>query len=506
MPQEQPESVPLRTRILRIMGPALCLLILSTHFTEPGWLFPGLDSPQRNLVAILSLVISWWIGEVLPLAVTGILGCVLAAALQVGSIPSVFAPFVHPLIVLFFAVFLLARGMQNQQLDRALSIRILGHPAIVRSPFRILLAIGIISGCFSAFISNTATVAMAVPIVTGLFAGKMEDATADAARRRFQIGALLMLAYASTLGGLLTPIGTPPNAISLGYIASETSVQISFLRWFTLAAPVTLLPGPLLLVGLWWLYGRGPIPLDSLRSIETLDNPTVRRNRWVVFGVFCLCVGLWLTPDVARMFLDDDHPRAMLLRAALPLPVPPLIAVCLLFLWQPIAVALGQRDPQPLLEKHDLRTISWETLFLFGSGLALGGLTFDTGLAELWGESLTIGMGVESVWVLTAIGIALAIALSEATSNTASASVIVPLMIGFAASAGVSPIPPALGAALGASFGFMMPVSTPPNAIIYGTGNVPLPDMMKAGVLWDIAAFLAILATLRLLCPLLGLV
>lgn len=149
--------------------------------------------------------------------------------------------------------------------------------------------------------------------------------------------------------------------------------------------------------------------------------------------------------------------------------------------------------------------IDWGTILLFGGGLALGSLMFKTGVAEAIGTTLTGYLGVRSLWGLTGLSIALAIAISEAASNTASANMIIPVVIAIAQAAGVSPLPPAMGACLGASFGFMLPVSTPPNAIVYGSGLVPLPKMMRAGILLDIAGFVIIWGGLYILHQMLGL-
>ena len=150
--------------------------------------------------------------------------------------------------------------------------------------------------------------------------------------------------------------------------------------------------------------------------------------------------------------------------------------------------------------------IDWGTILLFGGGLALGSLMFKTGVAKEMGYSMVQILGVKTLWAITGLSIAMAIVLSEAASNTASANMIIPVVIAIAQAAGVSPLPPALGACLGASFGFMLPVSTPPNAIVYGSGLIPLPRMITAGILFDIIGFFLIWAGLFILCPLLGLV
>jgi sodium-dependent dicarboxylate transporter 2/3/5 len=165
------------------------------------------------------------------------------------------------------------------------------------------------------------------------------------------------------------------------------------------------------------------------------------------------------------------------------------------------------REGEFTLSWHDAQKIDWGTILLFGGGLALGSLMFDTGVAEAMGRSLTGPFldSSSSVWTLTAIAIALGIVLSEVTSNTASANMVVPVVIAICQGAGINPLPPALGAVLGASYGFMLPVSTPPNAIVYGSGLVPLSRMLRAGIIFDVIGFGIIFVGLRLLCPLLKL-
>jgi len=150
--------------------------------------------------------------------------------------------------------------------------------------------------------------------------------------------------------------------------------------------------------------------------------------------------------------------------------------------------------------------IDWGTILLFGGGLALGSMMFKTGVAGEMGDAIVRILGIKTLWGLTGLSIAMAILLSEAASNTASANMIIPVVIAIALAANVSPLPPALGACLGSSFGFMLPVSTPPNAIVYGSGMVPLPKMMTAGILFDVAGFFIIWAGLYIMCPVLGLI
>jgi len=221
-------------------------------------------------------------------------------------------------------------------------------------------------------------------------------------------------------------------------------------------------------------------------------------NALIAFGV---AIFLWVLPGVlAAPAFARLQPLANWLNARVPESIAALIAAILLFVL-PTNLAQGEFT----LTWPEAAKIDWGTILLFGGGLSLGTLMFDTGVARALGDAITSRTGASSLWALTALATAIGIFLSETTSNTAAANMVIPVAIALAQAAGVSPLPPALGACLGASFGFMLPVSTPPNAIAYGSGLVPIPRMIRAGVVFDVIGFVIILAGLRVLCPLLGL-
>ncbi len=214
---------------------------------------------------------------------------------------------------------------------------------------------------------------------------------------------------------------------------------------------------------------------------------------------FMTAVFLWTFPGMLTLVLGADHSLAVWFDDHLPEGVAALLAAGLLFV---LPVDLRRGDLT--LGWRDAARIDWGTILLFGGGLALGAQMFQTGLSEAIGEGFVELFEVHTLWGITAMAILVGIFTSELTSNTASATMVVPVMMAIAASAGVSPIPPALGACLGASFGFMLPVSTPPNAIVYGSGLVPITRMVRAGLLFDLLGFVLIWVALRILCPLLG--
>jgi sodium-dependent dicarboxylate transporter 2/3/5 len=214
---------------------------------------------------------------------------------------------------------------------------------------------------------------------------------------------------------------------------------------------------------------------------------------------FAVAVTLWTLPGGLALFLPEDAALRLFFRDRMPESAVALLAATLLFV-----LPTDLRRGQFALNWAEAAKIDWGTILLFGGGLTFGKLLFDTGVARALADALIERTGASSLWSLTAALIVIGIVMSEATSNTAAANMIVPVAIALAQSAGVHPVPPALGACLGASYGFMLPVSTPPNAIVYGTGLVPITKMIRAGLLFDLVGFAMIFAGLRLLCPLVG--
>jgi sodium-dependent dicarboxylate transporter 2/3/5 len=211
-------------------------------------------------------------------------------------------------------------------------------------------------------------------------------------------------------------------------------------------------------------------------------------------------VSLWVFPGIVAAAAGADSAAAKWLGDRFPEGIVAILAAALLFFLP------TRRNPREFtIAWRDAAAIDWGTILLFGGGLSLGGLMFSTGLAEALGGTLLRATGASDLWTITAAAIGLGILISETTSNTASANMVIPVVIAIAQAAGVSALPPALGACFGASYGFMLPVSTPPNAIVYGSGLVPITRMMRAGIFFDLAGAVIIWAGLRVLCPLMGL-
>jgi sodium-dependent dicarboxylate transporter 2/3/5 len=460
-----------------------------------------LSPAAHTLAAILSCVVLYWITEPIPLPVTALLGAAMCVTAGLGSAKSIFASFAHPVIFLFIGSFFLAEAMAVHGVDRRFAVWMLSLRWVGNRPSRILLTIGIATAVISMWISNTAATALMLPIALGVITTL--EASHTGGLKTYRIGVLLMLSYAATAGGLATIIGTPPNLIGAGMITEQLGVTISFLAWMGFGVPLAVLMMLLCWGILLWLNPAGVKSLPSLQA--HLVEQRVSLGPWTTGQInacvaFSVALVLWIGPGLLAAALGPGSPLPTWLERHLPNETVALLAAGLLFF-----LPTDARAGEFTLSWKQAREVSWGTILLFGGGLAFGDLMVKTGLSETIGQGLVRLTGVETVWGLTAVAILMAVLVSELASNTASASMLVPVVIAIAQSAGVSAVPPALGVCLGASLGFALPVSTPPNAIVYGTGLVPIGRMIRAGLLFDLLGALMIWLTLRLVCPLLGL-
>ncbi|MFL5449618.1 MAG: SLC13 family permease [Gemmatimonadales bacterium] len=480
----------MQRRVGALLAPAVFLLFLILPLE-------GLSPPAHRLAAVLAAVVVLWVTEALPLPVTALLGASACVVLQVAPAKDVFAPFADPLMFLFIGAFILARAIFIHGLDRRLAYAVLSLPWVAARPSRILLAFGAVTALISWWISNTATTAMMFGIGLSILAA-MRGSQSDSVDPRYSTALMLMTSFAASIGGLATPVGTPPNVIGIGFIRSQLGLDISFLHWMLIGVPAVVL-----LFGILYVLLNAAIPPDgrelptgaeSIRGERELLGPWTRGQRSVALA-FAVTVALWVVPGVVALATGETSPAYRTLTQRLPEGVAALLGAMLLFI-------LPGNDGRAISWKEAVQ-IDWGVVLLYGGGFALGVLSFQTGLAEALGRGLTGLLPIEGSLGLLAASVIAAVALSETTSNTASANMIVPVVIAIARSAGLDPFEPALGATLAASLGFMLPVSTPCNAIVYGSGLIPLGRMIRYGLVLDLAGIVVIIGLVRVLGPLL---
>jgi sodium-dependent dicarboxylate transporter 2/3/5 len=449
---------------------------------------PALSPEAHRLAAVMGAVVVLWVTEALPLPVTALLGAAACVVLAVAPAKEVFAPFADPLMFLFIGAFILARGIFLHGLDRRVAYAVLSLPWVGARPGRILLAFGAATALISAWISNTATTAMMFGIGLSILAALQSRTSAGAIDPRYPTALMLMTAFAASIGGLATPVGTPPNLIGIGFIRSQLGVEVPFFRWMLIGVPIAAALFAFLAVYLNAVGPPGvrelPAGAELIRQERERLGPWTRGQRSVALA-FGVTVALWVAPGVAALVAGEASPLYLGLSRRMPEGVAAVVGATLLFV-------LPGEDGRAITWREASR-IDWGVVLLYGGGFALGVLSFRTGLAEAIGRGLTTLLPVEGGFGLLAASVVLAAILSETTSNTASANMVVPVVIALARAADLDPLEPALGATFGSSLGFMLPVSTPCNAIVYGSGYIPLGRMIRWGLALDLAGIVVII-------------
>jgi sodium-dependent dicarboxylate transporter 2/3/5 len=493
----------------RVVGLVLAPLVFGLLLVLP---LSSLSRPAHALAAVAAAVVILWITEAIPLAAAALLGPALAVLLDVAPAKDAFAPIASPLIFLFLGGFLLAEGLSRQHVDRRIALWLIARPIVAGSPARAMIALGAISFGYSMWISNTATTAMLLPVALGLHATMREVVGDDPERRRalerYGGGLCILVAYSASIGGVATPIGTGPNVLAIGMLETQLGERFDFARWMAFALPTALV---MFAIASAMAARRFPAPVARLsgltaeveRQLAALGPVTPAERRSV--GIFGLAIAAWLMPSVLQLTLGREHPYAVWGHAHLDEGVVAIVCATLLFVLPSGAPAerSGDRPPR-LLAWDDTKNLDWGTLLLLGGGLALGRLTFETGLAEAIGRGVLDVAGPlarEPVGLMLA-ATALVLVLTEVTSNTAVTTMMLPVLIGIAQAGELDPVPVALLATVAASFAFMMPVSTPPNAMAYGTRLVKIDQMLGFGIRLDLAGFLLLVIVGLTLIPL----
>lgn len=466
---------------------------------------------QQVLAAVLLGVIALWISEAVPIPIGGLLGVAVTVFLGVAPVDDVLGPFGSSTIFTFIGAFILAQAMLKHGVARRFAFRILSLPGVGHSTVGVILAFGVITCLLSAFVSNTATVAMLLPTAIGILSviakllQKRGDVEADFDPQRLRVGAaiMLMLAYGASVGGLLTPVGSPPNLIGRGLIEEATGERISFGQWMVMAIPICSLMFVMLAFLLLRLNKPEIKRIDGVAEYVAGERAKLgslsraEKNTLIAFGI---TVTLWILPGIVALISGTESQVYEFVSDRLDEGVVAVFGAALLFLFP-----TDWKEREFTLRWSDAAKIDWGTIILFGTGIIFGSLIADTGLAETIGKSINDALGLSSIVPITIFAVILAIIVSETTSNTASAAVVVPIVIPVAVAAGVNPFVPALAATFAASFGFMLPVSTPQNAIVYGSGVVRITTMIRSGIAFDIAGAILIILLLPLMVSVLGL-
>lgn len=442
----------------------------------------GMPPAAWHAAVIVVLMAVWWMTEPVPLPATALLPLVLFPPLGIGRIEKVAPAYADPLILLFLAGFILAAAMQRHGLHRWLAFRLLRFGG--STPASIVASMMATTALLSMWVSNTAAAMVMLPIGQSLVEGMRDtEGRADiSGLGNFPPALALGIAYAATIGGMATLVGTPPNAMFASYMQNTHGISIGFAEWLLVGLPVTVV----LLPVTWLVLTRiaFEMPKDLRIDVAGLHDPgRLSRPQKLVGMVLLTTAAAWtLRPALAGLF-----PGLGLSDAGIA-----LVGVMALFI-----LPSDRVDRSPLLLWSDLEGIRWDVLILFGGGLALADAIATTGLAHALGQ-LVHAVGTWPAWLLVLAIMLVVVYLGEIASNTAIAAIFLPVAGAAAIGLGVPPLTMALPVAMAASLGFMLPVATPPNAIVYGSGLITSRLMLRAGAILDIVT-IPIVAMLTLL-------
>lgn len=468
-----------RARIGLLAGPIVAAMMLLGSPPE------AMSVAAWRTAAVGVLMAIWWITEAIPIPATALLPLVLFPALDVASPTAAAAPFANPVIYLFLGGFLLALALEHCGLHRRIAVAILRVAGTRPGP--LILGFMVTTAFLSMWVSNAATVAMMLPIASSVIPLATIDHEDIPAVRpgAFPVALLLGIAYAANIGGLGTLVGTPPNALLAGFVQSSYGIRIGFAEWMLLGVPIVCLGIPVT----WWLlthhlYPVGARPIAGGGAVLTEmrdDLGPMSRTEWTVGLITALTALAWIIRPLLERWVPGLSDSGIAIAGALLLFLVPIS-------WRPFEVAMRWDQAERL---------PWGVLVLFGGGLSLAAAVQATGLAEWIGGALG-GLGAYPPVVVVLAITTVVIFLTELTSNTATAATFLPVVAALALGIGTDPLQLAIPATLAASCAFMMPVATPPNAIVYGTGRITLPQMVRAG-LWLNLFFAALLPVMVML-------
>ncbi|WP_417329090.1 SLC13 family permease [Halomonas cupida] len=455
---EAPPSPSVAARIGLVLG--LAFLLLTLVVPPPT----GMSPIAWHCVGMALLMASWWSTEAIPIPVTSLLPLVLAPALGIGDIKATAASYANPIIYLFLGGFLLGIAMQAWHLHRRVALQVLRF--VGSEPKRQIAGFMIATGFISMWVSNTATAIMMLPI--GISVLSLLDKSDPKELKRFATALLLGIAYSASIGGVATLIGTPPNALLAGYLADSQNIDLGFAQWMLVGLPISI---AMMVVAWWWLC-RGGFQLTTgesdsgsmiQRELTEMGPMTTAEKR--VGIVFLLAAAAWIMrPMLNNLGLDWLSDTTIAILAGMSL----------------FVIPSGRQRGESLMVWEEAVKLPWGILLLFGGGLALAGAISSSGLAE-WIASQLSALGVLPVLALIGGVVLVIIFLTEVTSNTATAAAFLPLLGAMAMSLNIPILLITVPAAIAASCAFMMPVATPPNAIVFGTGHMSIQSMIRAG-------------------------
>lgn len=461
----------------------ILVFILLLLFPEPE----GLSRTGWETLAVALMMAVWWITEALPLAVTALVPMIFFPVLNIGSITDATGPYSNPIIFLFMGGFILAIAMQKWNLHKRIALNILN--LIGTKPKSIIFGFVISTAFISMWVSNTATALMMLPIALSVL--ELIDKTEITPDKNFEIVLVLSIAFASSIGGMGTLIGSPPNALFAGFMETNYHITVSFVDWMKVGVPIVIVSLPLMFYLLTLIY---PIRIKEIPGGANLIHSELKGlgkmgyEEKVVAFVFVLAAMMWCFSPLIKEIIPGFSDTGVAVFVAF-----------LLFL-----IPRSSRDSGGILKWSDTRELPWGILLLFGGGLSLAKAITTTKLADWIGQGIA-QLGTLPIVLIVAIALLAILTVTELMSNTAATATFLPIVASVAIGLKQDPMLFAIPITIAASCAFMLPVSTPPNAVVYSSGRVSIAQMVKAGIWLDLMfAVLLLIATFTLITTVYG--
>jgi sodium-dependent dicarboxylate transporter 2/3/5 len=464
-------------------GPLLALVILL--FFSPD----GVPDQARYVAAIAAWMALWWATEAVHVAVTAFLPLVLFPLVGVADIETAASSYAHPIIYLFFGGFIIALAVEKSGLHQRLA---LGIFSIVGVDARAIVGgFMFAAAVISMWISNTSTTIMMLPIAMSVVYVVRETMRnlSESELGNFELAMYLGLAYGATMGGVATLVGTPPNAFMAGFMSATYDIEVDFARWMIVGIPLTIVMLPLV----WFVLVRVLFPVDFTASKQTQEHLLAQRKELGPLssaetrtGIIFLALVLgWLFRKPIATLTDV---------AELSDPAIAMLAAIAVFL-----IPSGKKG-EAIMNWSDTQRLPWGVLVLFGGGLALASGMASSGLTE-WLGAMLAPLGTIHIAFLVIAACTMVIFLTELTSNLATTATFLPIMAALAVEIGIEPLILVAPVTLAASFAFMLPVATPPNAIVFSTGKISIKTMMRAGFILNLAGIVLLTIVALFLVP-----
>ncbi|WP_413376644.1 SLC13 family permease [Alkalihalobacillus sp. 1P02AB] len=469
-----------------LLGPLLFILTLLFFHPE------GLTSEGRLILATTLWIATWWITEAIPIPVTSLMPLILLPLTGTMTGPDVASSYGNDIIFLFLGGFFIATAMEKWNLHRRIALFIIA--VIGTSTQRIMLGFMVATGFLSMWVSNTAAVMMMVPMalaITAQVAATLKEDNSDLPK--FEKSMLFGVGYAGTIGGFATLIGTPPTIIFAGQVRELFGVEVSFASWMMFAAPLMII----ILLCTWFYLVKFAFKINlkhlpggkELIQDERKKLGAISYEEGIVATVFIFAAFMWITKD----FFWNGESALILQLTGISDGMIAMIATILLFL-------IPGKASARILDWADSRDIPWGVLLLFGGGLAIAAGFQSSGLSTWLGEQLTVLDGLHMIMIIAGATL-LIMMLTEITSNTATATMIMPILASLAVAINVHPFALMIPCAIAANCAFMLPVGTPPNAIIFGTGKLKIIEMVRTGFALNVFSTILIVMFTYLMLP-----